>query len=952
MHQPLPKLQPSATPNVGDVFTAGLLEAATRVTAATGDAVFDEVARAVANLFDADIAFVGLRAERPEGPFIETCACWMDGQPADNIAYPLAGTPCEDVVGREFRYFPSDVCSGYADSDLIELRIQAYAGLPLIGADGRALGLIVAMSRRTLAHAAWIEPILRLFAERVTSEVERRSASIALRDAEESYRAIFDAAEDPIFVHDPASMRIVDVNAKACDVYGYSREEFAGVTVADISSGLPSFTADDAEYWIDVVKREGIAEFEWHRRNRDGSLHWDEVRLKAATIGGRPRILAFTREITDRKHAEDALRASEAMYRAIFNASMDGFALARQDGTLVDVNDALAAMTGFDRDEFVGRNAVTFLPPEHRAEGAAFLRDVFDKGYARAEQKARAKDGHELRFEPRGVPVHYQGEPHALIVMRDITEARAQQRALMRSESRLRATIEAALDCIVAMDERGRVIDFNPAAVRLFGRPAETAAGQSFVELLVAPADRARVADEMSRAVAEMASPRAGRRIEIACLDAAGREIPMELALGIARTRNLTIAIAYLHDLSERRASERAHTELEQQLRQAQKMEAVGQLTGGIAHDFNNILTSIIGYIDLARETDASDGEDGIVDVARFLQRARRAAKRAQDLVQQMLTYSRGSRGEARPVQVRRLVGEVLSMLEATLPASVQIEVEGSEELPVVSLDPVHATQALMNLCINARDAMHGRGVLTVELRQREVQGARCASCRHVIAGEFVEIGVSDTGEGMTPELLERIFDPFFSTKPQGKGSGMGLATTHGIVHQYGGHVLVESTPGAGTTFRLLLPPGIRAHTDESEPAPPEPRAVRRPLSGHVLVVDDNPAVGEFMRDLLSRWGLKVTFVQHALRASALFHQNPQAFRFVLLDQTMPEKSGLELARGMLAAAPEIPVMIYTGYSDALTEDAVVASGCRALLRKPVDTARLRAIAEEICAAA
>lgn len=922
-------------------FERLLFEVASRLSGATGQQVYEETARAAAALVGAEMAMVGFTRPSCDDGTIDTVAVHCRGEKMPNFSYSLPGTPCGDVVGRQFRYYRDGVRQHYADPHLHQEQIEGYAAFPLVGSDGAALGLIATMSRSAIEHPRRIETVLRLLAERVVAEIERSGARKAQCDAEASYQAIFDAAEDPIFVHDWDTHRFVDVNRKACEVFGYSREELLASSVGELSAGEAPYTETEADQLIDKAKRDGFAQFEWRRRSRDGSLHWDDVRLKRAEIGGTRRVLAFTREITGRKAAEEALRASEAMYRAIFDASVDGLALLTPESVFVDVNAAMTTMTGFSRGELVGRSAIDFLPAEHRQLGVEFMHSALTTGYARTEQKTRRKDGVELRLEPRAVPIVYAGRPHLLVVVRDITEARERQRALVRSEGRLRATVDSSLDCIVVLDDAGIILDFNPASERCFGYERDAVLGAGFVDLVVAPSLREQFRSAFAGFQTEAANARGARRLELTCCRADGSEVTMEIAIGTASGAAGTVFVAWLHDLTERIEAERARADLERQLRQAQKMEAIGHLTGGIAHDFNNILTSVIGYIGLALDHPALTGQ---AELRRYLERARRSGDRARELIQQMLTYTRGTRGEPQNLMVDELVEEVVNLLDAMLPSTVQLDIELARDLPALYMDPVQAAQALMNLCINARDAMSGQGELSVGAALVDRSGARCSSCNEVIDGEFVELVVRDTGSGIPPELLDRIFEPFFSTKATGKGSGMGLATTHGILHQHGGHILVDSTAGVGTRIGLLLPPAPATVACRSAPRRVLPTVSETALRGRVLLVDDNPAVVEFMKDLLSTWGLSVTAFRDSVGAEALFRSTPRDFDVALLDQTMPRLSGMELATRLLELRPGFPVVLYTGHSDVITEDGVRAAGVRALLRKPIDRAHLRSV--------
>jgi CheY-like chemotaxis protein len=332
----------------------------------------------------------------------------------------------------------------------------------------------------------------------------------------------------------------------------------------------------------------------------------------------------------------------------------------------------------------------------------------------------------------------------------------------------------------------------------------------------------------------------------------------------------------------------------------------------------------------------------------RYLERAERAGGRARDLIAQMMTFSRGQRGERQNVNLVALVKEALTLLESSLPASIEMRSDLPATLPTVSIDPVHFEQILVNLCINARDAMNGVGELVVTLGEFHESDLVCSGCREPVEGPFVELAVSDTGPGIDPAILERIFEPFFTTKDIGKGSGMGLSTVHGIVHDHGGHAVVESVVAAGTTMRILLPVSRTVARAESSAAIPRRDVEPGSLSGRVLIVDDNTEVGEYLEDLLGVWGLEVTLSTNPVDAREAIRRDPGAFDLVITDQTMPRLSGLELAKAIAQAAPGLPVFLYTGYSESVTAEIALASGVSAFLNKPLDTAQLRTLVGEI----
>jgi len=398
--------------------------------------------------------------------------------------------------------------------------------------------------------------------------------------------------------------------------------------------------------------------------------------------------------------------------------------------------------------------------------------------------------------------------------------------------------------------------------------------------------------------------------------------------------------LAIARDITAERRAERDSRRLETQLRQAQKMEAIGQLTGGIAHDFNNILASVMGYVVLAEER-AGDRDDG--KGVEYLGQALASCRRARDLIQQMLTFSRGGRGEPRAVDLVALVRETAPMLRASLPATLELALHCDQPVPPVWVDEVQAHQVLLNLAINARDAMAGAGTVSIGVYRHEAMAAACASCRLGFAGSFVELAVTDSGAGIAPELVERIFDPFFTTKAPGKGSGMGLSTVHGIVHEYGGHVVVDSKPGEGTAFRVLWPASTAVA--RANPVAEKTAKRRKPLAGRVLLVDDEPAVLGSMRETLLHWGLEVDAYAQPEAALAAFEAAPDSFDVVVTDLAMPQLSGLELA-ARLQAWRRLPILLVSGYIDERGLAAARELGLRAPLRKPVETDRLRAAIE------
>jgi PAS domain S-box-containing protein len=536
-------------------------------------------------------------------------------------------------------------------------------------------------------------------------------------------------------------------------------------------------------------------------------------------------------------------------------------------------------------------------------------------------------------------PMHDAARAEAMLqifavrAVAEIAHKRSQE-ALRASAEQYRAIFNASADALVLWSSQFQRVDVNPAYERMYGYARDEAIGGRRGREIT-EAHRKRQEEIITRTLAGEHC-----REEIETVRRDGEHFPIEVRTIPFRHRGEPHVLAMIRDLTERRRAEREHERLEAQLRQAQKMEAIGHLTGGIAHDFHNLLTSILGYVTLAAER--CEGSDAKLDA--YLQRAALSCGRARDLIQQMLTFSRGRRGEPRPLTLAPLVRESVKLLRSSLPSTVELRTELDEETPPVLLDPVQLEQVLMNLAINARDAMRSSGRVLLAVRTRVVPRCVCASCRCNVEGERVELSVEDSGPGIPPDVQERMFEPFFTTKPVGQGSGMGLATVHGIVHEYGGHIVVESMPGIGTTFRVLLP-ALAAPADSAAPmqATGDRAPAHRSLAGRVAVIDDELPVARFMEDRLAHWGLSVaTFTTAHEALDALVASD--GFDLVITDQTMPAMTGVEFALAARALRPDLPIVLYTGYGDGITDADVARAGVKAVLRKPIESAELFAV--------
>jgi nitrogen-specific signal transduction histidine kinase/CheY-like chemotaxis protein len=376
-----------------------------------------------------------------------------------------------------------------------------------------------------------------------------------------------------------------------------------------------------------------------------------------------------------------------------------------------------------------------------------------------------------------------------------------------------------------------------------------------------------------------------------------------------------------------RKVQEREREEMQRQLQQAAKMEAIGRLAGGIAHDFNNILGAILGYGELAQN---NLGEGGAT--RRQIDQVMQAGARGKGLVDRILAFSRSGVGERLPVQVQSVVDETLELLTASLPADVRLESRLDAVDIAVMGDPTQFHQVVMNLCTKAIHAMARGGVLTVVIERAAVGERRLLSHGTLSAGPYVRLSVGDTGSGIPTAVLERMFDPFFTTKRIGDGTGLGLALVHGIVADFGGVIDVATQVGVGTTFTIWLPAAGKMPTLLAEPASELPRG-----NGEtVMVVDDEPALVALAEETLAELGYEPVGFDSSLAALKALRAEPKRFDLVLTDETMPDLTGTELARAMRQLRPDIPIILMSGYSGALLNERAQAAEVVDVLRKPL----------------
>jgi PAS domain S-box-containing protein len=758
---------------------------------------------------------------------------------------------------------------------------------------------------------------------------DRKRASEALRESEEKFAKAFHASPGAMSISEPGGRGLVEVNDGYLRMFGYSREELIGRSLGE----LRMWSSDEErERFTNVFgARQSVRDMEVVRRRRDGSLITCLLSAEPIELGGRSCVLSSLYDITARRQAEQAVRDSEERFSKAFRAVPDAvFITDFESGRVVDANEGCLKIYGYSAADCIGRT-IEDLGVWADLKDRGRLLDALEAGGGTArnvEVVGRTKAGGVVNVLVSCESIELHGRAHLVAIAHDITERKRAEQALRDSEMKFAKAFRASPGAIGISDASTmKFVEVNDGYCRMFGYAREEMVGFTGMDLgLWADlTEREKFLAEFE-ATGSVEMEAMGRRRDGTIINCVLRAEKLELG---GRPHVVTA----LNDITARRRSETQRAALEAQLRQTQKLDALGQLAGGIAHDFNNILTGISAYTELAL-LDADRPEE----VRSHLAQVRRATERATDLVRQILTFSRQNAQERKPTRLHAVMREALKLLRSSIPKTITIVDQLDPRAPVVLADSSQIHQVVMNLCTNATHAMQDRpGSLTITLDTLRVDSSDAPNQLHLEPGVYARIRVVDTGHGMDEATIGRIFEPFFTTKGPGEGTGLGLSVVHGIVEDHDGVIGVHSKPGEGTTFELYLP-----EHGEAVPSAVESNAdLPRGNSERILFIDDEATISTAAAQLLKIIGYRVTAFTDPRQAWAAFEAAPEDFDLVVTDLTMPHLTGLEISRRVLAKRPDIAVVIATGQSVPWTPESIRSLGVRALVAKPLTVAKL-----------
>jgi len=730
------------------------------------------------------------------------------------------------------------------------------------------------------------------------------------KQAEELFRTLFDRSPVGLFIIQDRKFQLI--NPQFLQLTGYKEDEF--LSKDSLAFILPEDRNIVRENTIKMLKGELTLPFELRVINKTGETRWIEQTITSIHYNGRPAVLGYYVDISESKLVEQELRKSEERYRMLFKQSPLGIMHFDQKGVIVDCNEKFIEIMGSSRERLIGFNMLKSLRDKKMLSA---VEGALSEGTGYYEGDYLSVTGGKLT-PMRAIYNRITSEDGSFLgglsLYEDITERKRAEEELQDSEERLQTildSLQAGVVCINA--ETHTIVDANPAAIEMIGAPKDQIIGH-VCHKYICPAEKGKCPiTDLGQEVDNS---------ERTLLTATGAEIPiLKTATPILLSGQAHLLDIFI-DITEKK-------KLEAQLQQAQKMEAIGTLAGGIAHDFNNILQAIFGYTQIlliGKEPSDPDYEK--------LEAIEKSAQRASDLTKRLLIFSRKVESKLRPMDLNNEIEQVSKMLESTIPKMITIELHLVENLKIINADPVQIEQIMMNLGVNARDAMPDGGRLIFETENVILDEEYCKTHLGARPGQYVKLSISDTGHGMDKEILRHIFDPFYTTKETGKGTGLGLAMVYGIVKSHSGYIMCYSEPDEGATFKIYFP------VIEKETERVESKKEKVPIEGGnetILLVDDEEAIRELAEDILTRFGYKVLMASDGETALEIYREKKEEINLVILDIIMPGMGGRKCLEELLKMNPKSRIIIASGYFINGPAKEVLKAGAKGFISKPYD---------------
>jgi len=770
-------------------------------------------------------------------------------------------------------------------------------------------------------------------AEDVTERIQYEAE---LSEREAKYRLLVEHAEDLVVKVDTEG-RFLFVSPSYCRTFGKSEHQLLG------KAFMPLVHEDDQASTLEAMKSLYYPPFRAYIEQRVMTMRgwrwfgWSNTSV-VVEDGKVTEIIGVGRDITEQKRVEFALRESESHYRELVDNMSDGVVIyqrLRGDGDFVikHLNRAAEKITQHTREHIVGKRAVEIFPGIRQLGLLEILKRVAETGEPRHHPVRQYRDQRLNLWVENYVFRLPSGE--VVAVFKDMTAEKRAMLALQNSEEKFRGFFENLPVGLVIADTAGMALEVNKSFSDILDIDRPVAVGRSLPDLL-APGDESiglnRIED-----VLEGRDERCSFRFSYLRRD--NRQITVDVSMGVLRGNSGARIFVYgiIEDVTALVEAEETRSTLQRELMRTHRLESLGRLAGGVAHDFNNILGAISGFIELARSRLASAEPR---QIGEYLQYSEESTERAKLLIRQLLLFSHGPEVlMASPQDFFKVVNGSLGMIRSFLPSTIAFEVNSEGGPHWVNCDPTQIEQILVNFCINARDTMGGRGTIHVRVGAYDASGDRCEICSKPVLGRWVSLSIEDTGPGMPQEIREKIFEPFFSTKEDEHGNGMGLSVVRGIVSGYGGHVLISSGSGGGTCFRILFPYHRREQGSlaaSGRDAEREGVFPRRLGGARVMIVDDEASMRQLFREVLIEVGCRVIECETGETALKLLGEGRVEVDLLITDQTMPGFTGIDLVRELRQRGDRVPVILCSGFSEQITERLLRELEITHCLDKPI----------------